>query len=940
MKKTRYFLLLLLFGLSGMACSRQGSQQEAGPGTLAVANLKCEYRTDPLGIETPAPRFSWELHSGQRNVMQAAYRILVADSPEALRKEEGNMWDTKKVVSDQSIQVVYRGKTPGAAKRYYWKVKVWDNRGNTSAWSEPALWQMGLPLAGDWQGAGWIGYEAMPDSARIVPALHGKGSKALGDRFNVLPLLRKEFRIKNPVQRATMYISGLGHFELSLNGKKVGDHFLDPGWTDYDTHALYVTFDVTGQVKQGGNALGVMLGNGFYHVPGGGRYRKLTGSFGYPKMICRLVLEYTDGSTEDIISDSSWKTAPGPITFSSIYGGEDYDARLQQPGWDQADFQEDASWKPALAVEGPEVLDPQIAAPVKVMEKFAPVAVSQPEPGKWVYDLGQNASGIVRIAVRGKQGATVKIIPGELLKENGEVSQKATGSPYYFAYTLKGGGTETWQPRFSYYGFRYVQVEGGVPEGKENPEDLPVVVSLEGLHIRNSALRTGQFSSSSDLFNKTEKLIDWAIKSNMVSVFTDCPHREKLGWLEQAHLMGSSIRYSYDIAGLCTKIVHDMQAAQTPEGLIPNIAPEYTVFNFKGDTRFRDSPEWGSNGIIMPWYMYKWYGDKRVLAGSYPMMQKYMAYLKDKSTNHIVSHGLSDWYDLGPERPGFSQLTPDGVTATAIYYYDLGIMEKVAGLLGKPGDAGMYRALARKVKEAFNNTFFDKETGQYASGSQTANAMAVYMDLVPSGYKEKVVHNIVKNIRENRLTAGDIGYRYLLRVLDNEGLSDVIYDMNSRSDVPGYGYQLARGATALTESWQALPVVSNNHFMLGHLKEWFYSGLGGIRLPENAIAYKTIAIRPDAVEGVTSASASTQCPYGVISTAWEKNPGAQTFALRVQVPANTTATIYLPASEGAEILEGDTPVTENDAIRAVGYENGRALLEIGSGEYRFLVKNK
>lgn len=931
----RYFFLLgLFFFLQG--CSPKEGQQET---QLAVTNLECEYRKDPLGVETVAPRLSWELHSEQRGVMQTAYRIVVSDNVKSLNENVGNVWDTQKLATDQSIQIAYAGKELEFTKPYFWKVKVWDNQGNESEWSEPAMWQMGLPSRQDWKGAQWIAYEALPDSKRIVPAMHGKGDKALDDGLNILPVLRKEFVVKRHLKRATIYISGLGHFEMSLNGKKVGDHFLDPGWTDYDEHALYVTFDLTDQLKQGANALGVMLGNGFYHIPRGNRYRKLTGSFGYPKMICRMMLEYQDGSTENIISDGSWKTAPGPITFSSIYGGEEYDARLEQPGWDSPDFQENNTWKPVLIVEGPDDLNSQMATPVKILEKFSPIEISEPEPGIWVYDLGQNASGIARISVKGEKGATVKITPGELLQDNGKVSQKATGSPYYFAYTLKGEGLETWQPRFSYYGFRYLQIEGGVPEGEANPQSLPVVVNLEGLHHRNAAARIGRFSSSSELFNKTEELIDWAIKSNMVSVFTDCPHREKLGWLEQVHLVGSSIRYSYDIASLCTKIARDMQKAQTKEGLIPNIAPEYTVFNFDGDFSFRDSPEWGSNGIIMPWYMYQWYGDRRVLEESYSMMQRYVEYLQRKAENHIVSHGLSDWYDLGPERPGFSQQTLDGVTATAIYYYDLQIMQKVAKLLNKQDDAKIYEQLAGEVKNAFNKTFFNKETKQYATGSQTANAMAVYMDLVEPQYKDAVVDNIVKDIRDrdNGLTAGDIGYRYLLRVLDNEGRSDVIYDMNSRSDVPGYGYQIAQGATALTESWQALPVVSNNHFMLGHILEWFYSGLGGIRLPENSIAYKTIEIRPEPVGDITSAKASTHSPYGIIETDWKKD-GA-TFELNIQIPANSSAVVYLPAAEEARITESGKEIRNNKDLDQIGFKNGRAVIKVGSGKYRFAVKN-
>ncbi|MBD0284703.1 MAG: family 78 glycoside hydrolase catalytic domain [Flavisolibacter sp.] len=901
---------------------------------IEALNLRCEYKTNPLGIEAAALRLSWELHSNQRNVLQTAYRILVSDNSEALKRNVGNVWDSKKVASDASIQVPYTGKPLQPTKTYYWKVMVWGNKNNVSAWSKEANWQMGLLTAADWKGAQWIAYDKIPDSLVDVLPLGSKGDKYLGN--NTLPLLRKYFTIRKPVKKATMFISGLGHFEMSLNGKKVGDHFLDPGWTKYDKQALYVPFDLTEQLQQGANAIGVMLGNGFYYIPPvKERYRKLKVAFGYPKMICRLAIEYSDGSSEDIVSDASWKAAKSPIVFSSIYGGEDYDANREQPGWDTPNFN-DQSWHAALIVDGPSTLNSQMPEPVKVMETFTPKKVTQPQPNVWVYDLGQNASGIPQITVQGKKGDTIRITPAELLKEDGTANQRASGSPYYLTYVLKGNGTETWQPRFTYYGFRYVQINGGVPQGETNTQNLPVVMEVKGQHIRNAANRIGTFTSSNELFNRTNTLIDWAIKSNMVSVFTDCPHREKLGWLEQDHLMGNSVRFNYDVANLCRKLLTDMRYSQTDEGLIPEIAPEYVQFDWGGDM-FRDSPEWGSAGIILPWYLYQWYGDKQVLAENYSMMQRYIAYLKTKANGHILKQGLGDWYDIGPKPPGVSQLTPMGVTGTATFYYDLNILSKIAQLLGKPQDASGYQNLAVDVKQAFNDTFFNKETKQYANGSQTANAMAVYMKLVEPQYKDAVVENIVKDIRSrnNSLTAGDIGYRYLLRVLNDEGRSNVIFDMNSRSDVPGYGYQLAKGATALTESWQAFPTASNNHFMLGHLMEWFYDGLAGIKQAENSKAYKNIVIRPEVVGDVTHAKATYQSPYGIIVSEWKKENDR--FELATEIPANTTAILFIPATRTAQISENGVLLKNKKDIKFDGIKDGRAIVTVGSGRYTFTV---
>ncbi|OUJ69788.1 family 78 glycoside hydrolase catalytic domain [Hymenobacter crusticola] len=903
---------------------------------LDVAKLTCEYKSNPMGVEAATPRLGWQLNTSQRGTKQVAYRILVADTPTLLQANTGNVWDSKKVNASTSIQVAYAGKPLQPTRKYYWKVMTWDNQNNASAWSPSATWQMGLLSKADWQGAHWVAYEQLPDSSKNILPTDGKKDTHQGS--NTLPLLRKRFAVKSKVKKATIFIAGLGHFELSVNGQKVGDHFLDAGWTKYDKEAQYVAFDLTKNLQSGQNALGVMLGNGFYYVPPvKERYRKLKVAFGYPKMICRLQIDYDDGTTQDIISDASWKTAPSPITFSSIYGGEDYNATLGQPGWDTPSFQEPkGSWKPVLLVEGPPNLRSQMQEPLKVFENFAPQKTTQPVAGTWVYDLGQNASGIIQLKVKGHKGDTVRIIPTELLKEDGTVNQHSGGSPYYWQYILKGEGTETWQPRFSYYGFRYLQVTGAVPQGEANPKNAPQIIELKGLHMRNAAARAGEFACSNELFNRTNTLIDWAIKSNMVSTFTDCPHREKLGWLEQTHLMLRSVLYNYDVPDLSRKVMQDIRSSQLPNGLVPEIAPEYVKFEWGGDM-FRDSPEWGSTSIITPWYLYQWYGDRQTLVESYPTMQRYIAYLGTKANSHILSQGLGDWYDLGPKPPGVSQLTPMGVTGTAMYYYDLKLLSKVARLLGKPQDAIGYDKLAGEVRTAFNATFFHKDTKQYATGSQAANAMAVYMKLVAPEDKAAVVENIVKDIRSrnNSLTAGDIGYRYLLQVLDEAGRSDVIFDMNSRSDVPGYGYQLAKGATALTESWAALPTASNNHFMLGHLMEWLYGGLAGIRLANGAVGFNKIDIRPEPVGDVTSAKASYHSPYGLIVSDWKKT--GNSFELTATIPANTTATIYLPATASSKIVEDNLAVAQHRDLQLLGTDQGKARISVGSGTYHFVV---
>ena len=748
--------IIVLFCL--LASSVLGFSQK-----LSVSDLRCEKATSPLGIETRSPVLSWKLFSGQRGVMQRAYRILVADDSVLLKSDKGNIWDSKKVLTDQSINVSYKGKKLLPAKKYYWKVMVWDNK-NELAWSKVSSWKMGLLSKEDWKGAKWIGYEKIPDSLVLVPAQHSNGPAKWARVKDVLPLLRTKATITKKIKTATAFICGLGHFEFSINGEKIGDHFLDPGWTKYDKEAQYVTFDITTSLRQGINAFGIMLGNGFYFIPGE-RYRKLSGAYGYPKMIMRIQIEYADGTIQNIVSNEKWKTAAGPITFSSIYGGEDYNATLEQRGWNTAEF-DDASWKNAIVVDGVSSLYSQLNPPLKIHELFSPVKTTKIKDHIYVFDLGQNSSGIPKITVRGRRGDTVKIIPAELLKEDGTANQRSTGSPVYFQYILKGEGDETWQPRFSYYGFRYLQVEGCVTPNENNIANKPILIEVNGLHTRNSADNVGLFFSSSDLFNRIFSLIDWSIKSNMASILTDCPHREKLGWLEQTHLMGNSIHFNYNVANFFNKTLRDMRTAQGNGLLVPEYVPEYVKMPFM-DGIFMDSPEWGSASIILPWYLYQWYGDKKYLSENYSMMQRYLRHMQTRDTGNILAYGLSDWYDLGPERPGLAQLTPMGLTGTAIYYYDLKILEKTSLLLSKKEEALRYQQLAKKIKKAFNEKFFNKETFQYGTGSQTANAMAVYMELVPEEYKSRVVDNILKDIRSrnNSNTVGDIDFRFLLKRL-------------------------------------------------------------------------------------------------------------------------------------------------------------------------------
>ncbi|OQP63615.1 family 78 glycoside hydrolase catalytic domain [Niastella populi] len=903
-----------------------------------VVNPRVENLTNPAGIETMQPRLSWQITSTGRAVMQTKYRILVADDLSKLNLATGNIWDTKEVASEQSLWIPYAGKPLQAGQTYYWKVQVWDNQGQMSEWSsDTAKFTIGLMQPADWSNAQWIGYDELDAAKRIVPGIHAPGSskehKNTVSGNHVLPLLRKNFAISKPVKRATAFITGLGQYELHINGTKVGDQFMAPGWTNYDKRVLYNVLDVTSQLTNGNNAIGVMLGNGFYNVPNE-RYRKTLLAYGNPKMIMKLLVEYTDGTKSEVITDNSWKTAPGPITFSSIYAGEEYNATLEQDGWDKASFN-DGAWKTAVVVKAPGgKLVAETGTPVKVMATFAAQKTEKNSDTTVLVDFGQNASGIIRITLRGEKGQVVRIFPGELLNEEKRVNQKNSGKPYLYSYTLKGTGEEVWEPRFSYYGFRYAEVSNAAPDTIKGKKLKAVITDIKMLHTRNSAQQIGKFESREDLMNETYALIDWAIRSNMQSVLTDCPHREKLGWLEQTYLMGESIHFNYDIYSLYKKIVADMMADQTANGLVPTIAPEYVLF----DELFRDSPEWGSAAVILPWLMYQWYGDKTIMQDAWPMMTKYVSYLKSKANGHILSHGLGDWYDLGPNPPGVAQLTPKELTATAIYYYDLDLLSKMAKLMGKTAEVSQYATWAADVKKAFNAKFYDAATKKYATGSQTAMAMPLAVGLVEEANKAGVLDQLKTDIitNESALTAGDIGFHFLVDGLTKNGAAQMVYDMNSDDKVPGYGYQLKKGATALTESWQALDTKSNNHLMLGHLMQWFFDGVGGLKQEDSSVAYKNLILAPEPVLGLDKGNVSFNSPYGRVYCEWDHQYSFRVFTFHI--PVNTTATVYLPTPPNKTIMESNSLLAMRREIKSLGYQNGRQVFKLGSGKYKFIIR--
>ncbi len=746
-------------------------------------------------------------------------------------------------------------------------------------------------------------------------------------------LVRHEFSLKPGLQRAVVHVCGLGQYELSVNGQKVGADLLAPGWTKYDKTCLYDTHDITPMLQTGRNAVGLLLGNGMYNVSGG-RYTKFKGSFGPLKAIAQLHLEYADGTSQIIGTGPEWQVASGPITFSCIYGGEDYDARLEPKGWSQPGFAA-TQWFPALCVTGPGGTLRGLssaAPPLRAFDVLQPVSVKELSPRVTVYDLGQNAPLMPRFRVHGPPGTSIKITPAELLKKDGPVDRGSVGGgEAYWKYTLSGDTSETWFPKFWYHGCRYLQVELEPAAGNDA---LPAVESLEGVVVHSASPPAGEFSCSNELFNRIRTLIRWAQRANMVSVLTDCPHRERLGWLEEYHLNGPSLRYEWDLAQLFTKSMNDMADSQTEAGLVPDIAPEYVVFN----GGFRDSPEWGSAFLLVPWQQYEWTGDLALLRRHYAGMKRYVIYLGSKATDHIVNHGLGDWYDIGPKPPGEAQLTPRALTATAFYFKGAWVIAQAAKLLGYQEDAEKYALLADTIRTAFNTKFRNPDTHQYSTGSQCANAIPCVLDLADLAEKPALVAALVADVRArtNALTAGDVGFRYLVRALADGGHSEVLFDMNNQSERPGYGYQLKQGATSLTEAWDARRGSSHNHFMLGHILEWFYQDVAGIGGDPAGPGFKRILIKPQLVGDLTWARGSYDSIYGGIRTDWKKTDGQ--FTLQVTIPPNTTATVFVPAKSAAEVRESNLAAQASPGVQLLRQEPGYAVFQIASGSYQFQVR--
>ena len=736
-------------------------------------------------------------------------------------------------------------------------------------------------------------------------------------------LLRRRFTVRPRLTRALAFVCGLGQYEMTLNGSKVGDAVLTPGWTKYDKTCLYDTYDITSALHPGANAVGLFLGNGFYNIHPG-RYTKITGSFGPQRAIGLIRLEYADGKIDTVVTDRRWKIGAGPITFSSIYGGEDYDARRLPAGWDRAGF-DDSAWESPTVTPGPGGALKGLSGAAPPIRRFAaltPVGRTPLSPNVTVYDLGQNASLMLRLTVSGPAGSSVKVTPSERVHENGDINDTMCGGDSFWTYTLSGQGEETYDSRFYYRGGRYLKVELQPAPGGGR---LPAVTRLAGDVIRADAPTVGRFSCSSALFNKVYRLVRWAQMNNMVSVLTDCPTREKLGWLEEDHLNGPSLRYNFDLSTLMSKMVGDMADSQRPDGLVPSTCPDFPQW---GEGAFTNPPEWGSACIAVPWQQYEFDGDLSLLRRDYDTMKRYVDYLSVRANDHIVNFGLGDWYDNQHEGP--STLTPIGLTATAFYDFDCRTLARIARLVGRPEDAARDNDLAAQIRAAYNQKFFHADTNNYATGSQASNAFSLAMDMVAPDRRAAVLENLVSDMQAKGTTAGEVSLRYVLEALADGGHSDLIATTYG-TDKSGYGLQVKQGQTSLTEGWNG--DASQDHFMFGQINEWFFRDLAGIQDDPAGPGFRKIIIRPALVGDLTEAGASYDSLQGEIVSRWTRHGRA--LALNVTIPPNTTATVYVPARDAASVREGGRPASRSAGITGWGMQGAAAVFGVLSGTYSF-----
>ncbi len=896
-------------------------------GALRCGTLRCEYRTDTLGVDTAQPRLSWTLQSDSRSQVQSAFQIMVASTPDSLAADDGDLWDSGKVFSRDNVHVVYDGLPVRSFTRCFWKVRVWDAVGRPSPWSEPAWWETAMLQPADWE-AQWI--------------TDGKPLPTRDEDFYLddpAPVFRKAFALDKTLKSARLYITGLGCYDAYINGKPLGDAVLDPGWTAYSQRVLYSTYDVTDLVRQGANVLAVMLGNGWYNpLP-----MRLWGRInlrdalitGRPRLLAQLRVTHADGTITTVVTDHTWKVAEGPILRNNIYLGEVYDARRERAGWNNTGF-DDSAWGNAKVDDAPiGRLRAQDQPPVRITKTVRAVKMTQVRPGMYIFDMGQNFSGWVRLRIRGQAGARVKMRFGELLNKDGTLNVLSTvcgqiGQPWCKGgpgapavadqadtYILKGGGEEVYTPRFTWHCFRYVELTGW-----SGPVSLDMI---EGLRLNAALPEVGTFACSNEMFNRLQEVVQWTILSNVFSVQSDCPGRERFGYGGDIVACSEAVMLNYDMATFYAKAVRDFADAAQPEGGLTETAPFVGIYD-KGLGGKSGPIGWGAVHPMLLWQLHQYYGDKRLIAEQYETARRWIEFLRANAKDHLISVGISDHASVAPK--------PEALTSTAFYYYNVRLCSRLAEVLGNVADAKAYARLAEQIKAAFNRKFFDASTAKYHTGTQACQAFALYMDLVEPDHRTRVLDALVKNITvdcKGHLSTGIFGTKYMLHVLTEGGRADTACTIADQRTRPGWGYMLANGATTLWEEWDGSH--SHNHPMFGSVSEWFYRAIAGINPHPDAVAFDRIIISPRIVGDLTWAEGAYDSVRGAIRSQWRLEDGA--VHMNVTIPPNTRALVHVPADAADDITESGRSVVEVKELTLVSRSPDSAVFEIGSGTYAF-----
>jgi alpha-L-rhamnosidase len=909
---------------AGMACAGWWQPD------IVPAELRCEYLENPLGIDVLTPRLSWTLEV--RGQKQTAYQVLVASSEKLLKEGKADLWDSGKVESEKSVHVEYKGKPLASRMQCFWRVRVWTFKaedGNKkdkvecSGWSKPALWSMGLLKPDDWH-AKWIGHPNNLGYQNSLPARY----------------VRKEISLSNQVQRATAYVCGLGFFELSVNGTKIGDHVMDPVLTSYDKRCCYVTFDVTSALKEGSNAIGVVLGNGRFHAP----RRHASRFFGNPMLLLQLEVTYTDGTTVRFVSDDSWKvTDQGPIRANNEYDGEDYDARMEMPGWDKPGY--DANkWLQAAVVKAPGgVMQAQMMEPMRITEKIKPVSVKpSPKAGNWMVDFGQSFYGTVHLRVQGKTGDRVSLKGAYGLQSDGSLrSQDNRGAKGTDVYTLKGGGKEEWHPIFCGRGFRHVEVSGF--PGTPTPENF------EGLVIHTDVARVGDFECSNPLINRIHQNMNWGFRAYLRSVPLDPDRDERQGWNGDPAKDSESEAWNLNVAAFYSKWIDDHRYDQKPNGQLPFVTPAFWPW-YDADVL------WPSTMMLIPEVLYNYYGERSLIERNYAVMKSFVDYGHSlKTPNGFIKHAtFCDWCDVSCIGPAGKRLdrygrpirwetgaTDGGLLSTAYQYKNEKLLTQFARLLARTEDVARYEAQAAKTFEAFNKEYLDPATGVYFGGTQCAQVVPLAFGMVPEASRSRVIAALIDDImvkRQGHLSVGLIGMQWLMQTLTDIGRADVAYVLVTQTTKPSWGYMIEKGSTTIWERWDTDTgdASMNSEALLilaGNLDAWFYQTLAGINADPAQPGFKHVIIRPQPVGDLTWVKAHHDSPYGRIASSWKREAG--NLKLDVTIPANTTATVYVPAKDETGVTESGKPASKADGVKFLRLENGAAVYEVGSGNYKF-----